>query len=179
MSVNTAICRYNKYGYCRFQDTCRYKHVEEVCDDSLCVADSCNKRHPRSCIYYQAYKRCKFGAQCKYKHAAVVSQSPTEEVSLLSKIDELKEEITSLRKENESLKFKLEAIERKVNDVDNRLIHVEVTTENMMAATEGVEQDSLLTPLKIDSGGVVDPEKRGIRQEESYQLKGAIKATYK
>ena len=168
MAVDTLVCRYNKYGYCRFKDTCRNRHIDEICDDSQCVRDSCQKRHPRSCVFYQAYKRCKFGSECKYRHD-LVSHAPTEEVSLLSKVDELKIAITLLRKENENLKMKLETIELKTLDIDNRLVHVEAISEYILPHAESEEQNLLLTPLQIESG-IVDSESSRLRQEELCRL---------
>ena len=30
------ICRRNKYGYCKYGDTCNFKHVKEICKDNKC-----------------------------------------------------------------------------------------------------------------------------------------------
>ena len=63
----TPVCRYNKFGFCRYKECCQKLHVNEVCDDTECDALSCNKRHPRKCKYHK-YRKCKFGTDCKFDH---------------------------------------------------------------------------------------------------------------
>ena len=113
--ANFPVCKYYKYGYCRYQDQCRNKHVHEICNDTNCSVSCCSKRHPKTCVFYIKYKFCKFGALCKYKHGdeAVNDQSTNDFSSILSEIMKLKEDIASLRKENDELREKLEAVELK------------------------------------------------------------------
>ena len=49
-------------------DTCRYKHVDEICVDKNCSVFQCERRHPRIFNYYREYQRCKFTTFCRYKH---------------------------------------------------------------------------------------------------------------
>ena len=67
MDVNT-LCLHNKFGHCKFRDTCRHRHVYSLCDTDNCDISSCDKRHPRICRYYLNYGRCKFDP-CSYSHA--------------------------------------------------------------------------------------------------------------
>ena len=109
------ICRFYKYGYCRFQDMCRYQHVHELCEDLGCEIRLCQKRHPKTCIYFQELKRCKFGDSCQYNHASrnvmVASQHQDELEALLSEVKALQESIRKLEKVNEGLKSRLETVE--------------------------------------------------------------------
>ena len=43
----------NKYGYCMYGDTCRYKHVDEICVDENCSVFQCERR---ICNYYREYQ---------------------------------------------------------------------------------------------------------------------------
>ena len=61
------VCRHNKFGYCKFDKTCRKRHVEEICDKKACETNLCEKRHPRSCRFYSEFGRCKFGEYCRFK----------------------------------------------------------------------------------------------------------------
>ena len=92
---NAQVCRHFKYGYCRFQDLCRYEHVKEVCDDVECSVTLCRKRHPRLCIYFSKFNRCKFGSFCQFSHdERQISPQCSHKDSLIStEIEKLKEVI--------------------------------------------------------------------------------------
>ena len=116
--ASVQVCKYFKFGHCRFLDKCRHQHVTEVCDDISCDSILCHKRHPKSCIFYREYKRCKFGSYCSYKqdNENIVNKEHNqlcqlEITTLSSKIKSLEEWIKDLVKENTNLKLKIEAIE--------------------------------------------------------------------
>ena len=85
--MTQAICFKNKFGYCKYSDNCRYKHVTLVCEDGQCEIKNCEKRHPKICKYYRDYRRCKFTVGCKYKH-----ENPND------KLDKLQKELEIIRK---------------------------------------------------------------------------------
>ena len=63
------VCRYFKFGFCKYLEKCRFVHVTEICENPECdAARSCSLRHPRICKFYRDYKRCKFGEWCCFKH---------------------------------------------------------------------------------------------------------------
>ena len=62
------VCRYFKFGHCKFSDKCRFMHVNEKCENTSCNISSCNLRHPRICKYFRDYRRCKFGEWCSFDH---------------------------------------------------------------------------------------------------------------
>ena len=37
------VCEHFKFGYCKFSDSCRYKHVTLVCEDGQCEIKNCEK----------------------------------------------------------------------------------------------------------------------------------------
>ena len=43
--MTRAICFKNKFGHCRYADSCSYEHVTLVCDDGQCDFKSYDKRH--------------------------------------------------------------------------------------------------------------------------------------
>ena len=55
------VCRFNKHGFCKFRDLCRYKHVDELCARQNCSGVNCSKRHPRLCRFHSRFGFCKFG----------------------------------------------------------------------------------------------------------------------
>ena len=112
--MTQAICFKNKFGYCKFSDSCRYKHVTLVCEDGQCEIQNCEKRHPKICRYYRDYRRCKFTVGCKYKH-----ENPND------MFDKLQKELEIIRKKNtlnekgnfnKILEEKLKAFERKLDN---------------------------------------------------------------
>ena len=66
--MTQAICFKNKFGYCKFNEKCFFRHVTIVCEDVNCNVFKCEKRHPKICNYYRDFRRCKFAVGCKYKH---------------------------------------------------------------------------------------------------------------
>ena len=87
-------CRFNKYGHCKFQETCRMKHSENICEKENCEISTCFERQPRECIYFRDFQRCKFGSFCSFKH-----KIPNDET------------FESLRKELGEVKSKLDKLE--------------------------------------------------------------------
>ena len=80
------VCRFFKFGFCKFKLNCRYKHVTKVCDDEKCHQETCQKRHPRICKYYVNFGSCKLGSNCAYAHKI---QRKEENGRLEQKLDEL------------------------------------------------------------------------------------------
>ena len=62
------ICKFFKFGYCKFKSNCKNKHVEEICSEKKCNQIECDKRHPRVCKYYVIHGDCKLGSNCAYAH---------------------------------------------------------------------------------------------------------------
>ena len=62
------VCRYFKFGYCKFIDKCRFLHVTELCANPSCEIKSCNLRHPKVCKFFRDFRRCKFSDWCLFKH---------------------------------------------------------------------------------------------------------------
>ena len=66
------VCKFNKFGYCRYNKMCRNRHENKICENSSCEIFSCSERHPRECRYFREYNRCKFNP-CKFKHVSHLS----------------------------------------------------------------------------------------------------------
>ena len=62
------VCRYFKFGYCKFLEQCRLMHISEKCTNPSCEIKTCNLRHPKVCKFYRDYRRCKFGEWCYFLH---------------------------------------------------------------------------------------------------------------
>ena len=90
-------CERNKFGYCKFKNSCRYRHIDEECKN-----EQCDKRHPKECNYYKSFGRCKFGNYCKYSHKT--SDKRKDIFDLTEKYDNLASVVESLKKDIEDLK---------------------------------------------------------------------------
>ena len=91
------ICLFYKYGYCKHKDTCRKRHVSELCDKTSCDISTCSLRHPKNCKWYKEYGYCKF-IPCAFKH-----------IDNTNSID-----INKYQQENENIVKKLAIIEKKL-----------------------------------------------------------------
>ena len=100
------VCKNNKFGFCKFKDTCRFHHINTICDTIKCDIQFCEKRHPRKCKYFDKYSRCKFGIFCKYSHVTLSKNSETGHTSNI----ELDMEIIELKKKNEEMKKEIDLI---------------------------------------------------------------------
>ena len=65
--VTDEVCKFHKYGHCKFFDRYQKKHSKELCENSNSEIINCSLRHPRACKFFQAYGRCKF-EPCSYRH---------------------------------------------------------------------------------------------------------------
>ena len=113
------VCRYNKYGYCKFGEICRKLHVDELCVESACDQITCDKRHPKECKYYTNYRRCKFNP-CKFAHKENIHDVKFEE--LVAKVDTIEETLKA--KQNVELKIKemddrLEVLQREIKVIES------------------------------------------------------------
>ena len=78
---HVSVCKYNKFGYCKFQEGCKRIHVTEICEnwESCTKLRSCHKRQPKVCKLYELENSCRFGSACSYLHLSSNKQSETEQ----------------------------------------------------------------------------------------------------
>ena len=64
------VCMYQKFGYCKYKESCLKRHLQETCQDSSACSSkmSCQKRHPKGCKRFAIEGFCIFGAGCAYRH---------------------------------------------------------------------------------------------------------------
>ena len=112
------VCQYNKYGHCKFRDTCRYRHTKTTCERNDCEVDSCTYRHPRHCRYFRDYGKCKFGDFCSFTHkkATIENQSGV----LENEIKLLKNQIQILEKRFEENKKELDKVCSEILKVETK-----------------------------------------------------------
>ena len=113
------VCRYNKFGHCKFSQKCRFFHVDEICENQSCDIRSCNLRHPRACKYFRDFNRCKFNEWCSFKHIETNFNNVSEK-KIMEKIENLSKIIIEKDKIINNLSEKIRVIEQKLfeNTVD-------------------------------------------------------------
>ena len=95
-----SVCLFNKFGYCRYGELCKHKHLKEVCDKLDCEQkEVCQKRHPKHCRYYRDFGRCKFAEYCFFRHKE----------SFKLKHDQIESELEQLKRKVMMLEDKLES----------------------------------------------------------------------
>ena len=128
------ICRYNKFGYCKYGDKCHFRHINEKCVTKDCNISDCEKRHPKICIFIRRFGRCKFTTYCSYDH---------------EKPKENDEKISELEKKVENLEKFIEKIEPSDKNlakiVDNKVEALEVLITMLRKTLE--EKDEQVSAL--------------------------------
>ena len=185
-----SLCLYNKFGHCKFSETCRKLHNKEICRNKTCEIQHCTKRHPRPCKYFQEYKRCKFGEFCSFSHDSEyhihdhVPNNVTTDIQnrlemLENKIKEkdnqienLIEEIDAIKKENTVAKEELsKALEKVVNPVVKEI--TETLIKTFSQKQDDLEQrttatlDSLHEQLTMLSNVLLSPSNSQPRGSQS------------
>ena len=93
------VCKYNKYGFCKFRTTCRKQHIKKICSKNGCESEKCYLRHPKVCRYYREIGYCKFGEWCLFKHESNVNKKMEEAIKKAeSEIEKHKNDLTILKR---------------------------------------------------------------------------------
>ena len=141
------VCKHFKFGYCKFQEMCRLKHVKEICSDKFCEITECSKRHPRECSYFRDYNRCKFGTFCFYRHEDKALDEKSEKIMILeTKLDTLEKKMEDAEAAIDRLNTMtccIEKLEKKVQEVaQNNFI--------LIHAVDDIEKTAKLNEKNLD-----------------------------
>jgi hypothetical protein len=105
------VCRYHKFGYCKYKNDCKKRHFKEECIDlAACkTIKICMKRHPKSCTKY-AMGQCRHENDCDYKHKDPVKN--TEHNQMAEKLKQLEKVVHALTRKVLSLEEELTEIRK-------------------------------------------------------------------
>ena len=103
--IDMEVCKYQKFGFCKFKGTCKNQHLVEICENLTACENvkSCHKRHPRVCKKFALQKVCSFGADCAYQH-----QEENGYNQIKIKVIELENIVTEMSKKISQLESKLQ-----------------------------------------------------------------------
>ena len=142
--MESNVCKFNQFGFCKFTINCRKQHIEIICDDENCEKITCEKRHPIECRFYNIYKRCKFGEFCRYKHC---SKSTEESNTLNQKIDHLE----NIVRNNKTV---IDDLSRKI--VELEFILKRMSSDRVNCNEKAVEDDISAIDIEENVTAVVD-----------------------
>ena len=125
------ICYYKKFGHCKFLETCKYRHVEIICNEKDCEIENCERRHPKECRYFKEFSRCKFGDYCSFRHEITMNEGNV-----------------TLEKEVETLKEKVDHLEKLIEEKDEQIKEIRKDLLNLVKSEE--EDQNLVEPILND-----------------------------
>ena len=134
------VCLHNKHGFCKFGQYCRKNHIYEICLENDCDIQSCSKRHPRPCRFFQLYQRCKFGTYCAFNHCESIQS-----------------------KEIELLKVKVEILEIEKNKKFEELCDLNDRLEMVEAILAEREEVSIAAAVQA-AANTITPKEKGSKK---------------
>ena len=157
---NENVCRFNKFGFCKFRSTCRKQHYLEICSKTGCEIDKCYLRHPKVCRYYRDIGYCKFGEWCLFKHKNKVSMEVNEiEKRIDSKIEVYERNLKTLKDclaEKDAIILQLE---EKMKSFETKMDEMSKLHEKQIEElNEKIEKCEILNPNKLLDEKIKDIE---------------------
>ena len=164
------VCKFNKFGYCKYKELCRNLHVNEKCEIVSCDLSTCMLRHPKLCKYFAQYKQCKFHP-CRFEH--VEMETDLEKLQLDNqKTSEKVSNLEQILKEKEHL-------ENDIKNCDERIVQFEEVIKKLEKTIHD-RNESLNEILKKEETNVLrkrnilqrieDLEKKNSEKDEKIRL---------
>ena len=175
------ICRYNKFGFCKYNTKCRFRHNDLLCEAKSCNVSECEKRHPRICKFKRDYGRCKF-TPCAYSH-----DKPKDVTENSEKIERIENKLKDIEKKqdrpkdqdigkNIELKLhamekefenKVKAFENKVIELSNEVKEKDVAIKNLEVQIKNLETNhfELLIENRLESESLQDKVENLVEKE--------------
>ena len=105
------LCRFHNKGYCKFEEKCRFRHVQKICQDGQnCCKKPCSNRHPKPCKFHFLKQKCKFKYKCLFSDTGMKEEE---------QLKQIKEEIDAIKKKNKELENEIEALRQKNRDFED------------------------------------------------------------
>ena len=133
------VCKYGKFGFCKFGTGCKRKHFTKVCENlSSCTnINECKKTHPKTCKRFKIENECRFNKDCAYSHVA--SKLNQEKCSLKDQVEDLEKRVNDLTNIIESKK--LQQLEKVVHALTRKVLSLEDQVKVMKNKKETDQED--------------------------------------
>ena len=160
--ASESICSYNKFGHCKYKETCMYRHEKTKCEKVNCEIEKCSHRHPRDCRFFLQFGRCKFGDYCSFNHSILNKAEEKSIKALENNFENFKEEVLStleqqlnekdtfkerifniLEKQNEAINamlIKMNEKDEKMFDLENQVKEIKETVSKLNLTCNTVMQ---------------------------------------
>ena len=135
------VCLYNQTGFCKFRQSCRRKHENQICpEDHDFKSTGCSLRDPKVCRSFKRDGACNFEDSCEYKHqnsqeAEIVKEHAQE-------VMHLKMEMSQMKSVIKQMEAKIEFLHEAVEDIQKTNIGEIVA---IVAASLESEKEALAT----------------------------------
>ena len=126
------MCGHFKFGFCKYKESCRKKHIKEICENSSCVIKICNLRHPKICKFYREFGRCKFTDGCAFKHIVFDNILAKRVDNLEKKLNEKDKQIKQLTDSQNDIKQRLAEKENDFEKLNKMLNEMVLKVENLI-----------------------------------------------
>ena len=152
------VCRYNKFGFCKFKSNCKNKHIEELCEDKSCDKMNCDKRHPKPCKYFVNFGDCKLGSICAYAHNQSVHTAHNNMKIEIEKLEQKVDRLTMIIKNKEDIINQLVKDVKVLRNIINKieLQDVDENIDKEEITQEGIENDNEC--VECDKDEIVDED---------------------
>ena len=97
-----------------------------MCATKDCNVFSCEKRHPRQCIYQRDFGRCKFTTSCKYDH-----RKPRDILENSNKIIDIQKKLDNFVDLGKHVERKMETFDNTVDNTKKTAIENNARSENL------------------------------------------------
>ena len=161
--MKTKVCRYFKFGYCKYGDKCHFRHINVICVNDKCEVFECEKIHPIACKYFGSFRKCKY-TDCAYKH-----EEPSDMKVYDEKIKNIENKMKDQQPNTKNIEKKMGAFEK---DCDKKFEALEHQLKKMSKLID--EKNERISSFEVHLEDIKD--KLAKQETENATLKLRIKA---
>ena len=132
-------CKYQNFGYCKYQNNCKYLHNNKIYLTTQCKEKSCLKKQPKVCRYKE---KCRRGPNCLYRHDKTFESK---------EMSELKSQNKKLLKEIEVLELRLKETENIELEFTNNLKSSQDVVKSFERSAETVIVENKSLKIEIET----------------------------
>ena len=161
------VCLYQKYGFCRYKDKCKKRHLKQECKDlhSCKTKNICDKRHPRICKRYVGEGSCVFGEKCEYLHKD--NTISTDQIKIKERVDQLEQVLKDKLTEENKMQKAMTEMEKVVKAMSRKVLNLEEEIVKMKEDRKENKDNELKEPFK-DASDFQNSTPVSLKQKPSF-----------